>query len=295
MQTQPIISVIIVNYNGGAGLTQCVANALATDRPVEVWVVDNASQDGSLAALAAMRPPEGSALQVLRNDANRGFAAAANQALPLAHGHYLLFLNPDCYIARDTLPRLSALLDAHPRAGMAGGLVRNEDGTIQNACRRAVPTPWRSLVRVLHLHRVFPGLKRFDQIDGAPDGVEVVDGISGACMFVRRSALEQVGPMDESYFLHCEDLDWFMRFRAAGWQILFDPSIEVRHIKGVCSRAQPVRVLWYKHRGMLLFYNKFFRHRYPLPLAWGVTAAVWLRFALLATDSWLRAKFGHWG
>jgi len=292
MQQRNSISVIIVNYNGGESVVECVGHVLASSMAVRVMVVDNASQDYSMAHLAE-KFSGNPQLTLDYNAQNKGFAAAVNQGLRAHDGDYVLVLNPDCFIACDTLARFCALLDAHPQAGMAGGLVRNHDGSIQNACRRSVPTPWRSLVRVFHLDRFFGGIKRFDTLDTIPTSVESVDGISGACMFVRRSALHQVGPLDEEYFLHCEDLDWFMRFRAGGWQILFDPTIEITHIKGQCSTTQPLRVLWYKHRGMLRFYRKFFRHQYPVFLSWVVTCAVWTRFGVLAMETWIRKGLGH--
>lgn len=101
-------------------------------------------------------------------------------------------------------------------------------------------------------------------------------------MFVRRAALEQVGPLDEGYFLHCEDLDWCMRFRQAGWKIMFVPDVAVIHFKGQSSKARPIRVLWHKHKGMIRFYQKFFRREYSWALMVLVAIAVWTRFSLLA-------------
>ena len=106
-----------------------------------------------------------------------------------------------------------------------------------------------------------------------------MEAISGAFMLVRRGALEAIGALDEGYFLHCEDLDWCMRFREAGQQVLFVPDVAVVHHKGACSKDRPLRVLWHMHRGMIRFYGKFFRDRYPLPMMWLVYAGVWLRFA----------------
>ena len=100
-------------------------------------------------------------------------------------------------------------------------------------------------------------------------------------MFVRREALEDVGPLDERYFLHCEDLDWCMRFREKGWRIMFDPTHDVTHAQGACSIGRPFRVLWYKHRGMVRFYRKFFRSRHSSGLTYAVMAAVWVRFAVI--------------
>jgi hypothetical protein len=285
MSTERVISVIIVNYNGGELLTECVSLVLAATVPVRVSVVDNASTDDSLSLLQLMLGND-NRLQVIKNAANLGFARAANLALPGTSGEYLLFLNPDCLIRPDTLTRFATIMDQYPQAGMAGCLVRNVDGSEQPGSRRSVPTPWRTIVRIFHLDKLFPHQPLFQNfvLTGQPLPAEpvVMEGISGACMFVRRLALEEVGPMDEAYFLHCEDLDWFMRFQAKQWQILFVPTIEVTHVKGFCSRTHPFRVLWYKHRGMVRFYRKFFRRQYPLLLFWGVILAVWIRFAILA-------------
>jgi GT2 family glycosyltransferase len=116
-----------------------------------------------------------------------------------------------------------------------------------------------------------------------PDQPVPLEAISGAFIFVRRKAMKEVGPMDDEYFLHCEDLDWFMRFGIAGWKIVFAPDIEIMHAKGVCSIDRQVRVELYKHRGMVRFYRKFFRQQYPDGLMYIVAVAVWTRFALLAT------------
>src|SRR3546814_512653 len=99
-------------------------------------------------------------------------------------------------------------------------------------------------------------------------------------MLVKRQAVEDVGLCDEGYFLHCEDLDWCMRFRQKGWKILFVPSAHISHALGACSRSRPIFVEWHKHKGMMRFYRKFFRHQYPGLLMGLVTAGVWLRFSL---------------
>jgi hypothetical protein len=107
-------------------------------------------------------------------------------------------------------------------------------------------------------------------------------------MFVRRSAAEQVGPMDDGFFVHCEDLDWCLRFGVAGWKVLFVPDIEVIHAKGACSAQRPIRVEWHKHKGMIRFYRKHFRRRYPSGLMYLVAVAVWVRFVLSAAMIFLK-------
>ena len=181
-------------------------------------------------------------------------------------------------------------------AGMAGCLVLNPDGTEQAGCRRETPTPAKAFLRAFGLAGLARRLgvegetardfvRRGDPLPARPVEVEA---ISGAFMFVRRAALETVGPLDEGYFLHCEDLDWCERFRRAGYKVIFVPDVTAVHDQGASSRGRPVRVLWHKHRGMVRYYRKFFREAYPLPLFWLVLAGVWARFAALATAAVLK-------
>ncbi len=289
-------SVVTVNFNAGALLADCARAVLSSSSDVEMIVVDNASTDGSAAGLreALGADPR---LCVLDAGANLGFARATNIGMRAAHGDFLLLLNPDCLVTPDAIGHMRAVMEAHPEAGMAGCLITNPDGTEQAGCRRAVPTPWRSLVRTLGLARLFPGRAVFSDdfvLAGRPlpPGPARVEAISGAFMMVRRSALERVGGLDEGYFLHCEDLDWCMRFREAGFQVLFVPDVTVVHHKGHSSRDRPVRVLWHMHRGMIRFYGKFFRARYPLPLMWLVYAGVWLRFGAASLRALVTGRRG---
>lgn len=278
-----LVSVIIVNYNGGPLLVECVRSVLASTTPVEVLVSDNRSCDGSIAMLRRAFPAE-SRLTIIENPENLGFAKANNIALARACGDYILFLNPDCLIRPDTIEATAGALAQHPGAGLAGCLIRNLDGSEQAGCRRRVPTPWRTFIRLARLHVLARFHQRFDsyvQTDmPMPDEPVYIEAISGAFMFARREAIAQVGVMDEGYFMHCEDLDWCMRFRQAGMSILFIPHIQIVHVGGVCSASRPLAVEYYKHKGMIRFYRKFFRNQYPLILMWLVMLAVSLRFLL---------------
>jgi GT2 family glycosyltransferase len=287
--TPGLTSVITVNFDTGGLLAAAARSVLASTVPVEFLVVDNASTDGSL---DGMRAAVGSnpRVRVFENGANLGFARANNQALAEARGEWLLLLNPDCFIQPDTIARMQEALGRYPDAGLAGCLILNPDGTEQAGCRRETPTPGKAFMRASGLGR---RLRRFGLAESAardfvrtgdplpPQPIEV-DAISGAFMFARRDALEKVGPLDEGYFLHCEDLDWCERFRRGGWKVLFVPDTTVVHDKGGSSHRRPVRVLWHLHRGMVRFYRKFFQDEYPWPLFWLVLGAVWLRFGLLA-------------
>ncbi len=285
----PLVSVVVVNFNGGELLRRCVYSVLHSSVLVEVIVVDNGSGDGSVYRLRSVIRDD--RLHIIENFANLGFAKASNIGIEEARGEFILLLNPDCIIEMDTLARMVEAMQACSGVGMAGCLIRNRDGSEQAGCRRMVPTPARSLVRMLHLDRIFPFLKEKGvllHMTPLPDAPVDVEAISGAFMLVRRVAMEEVGLLDAGYFLHCEDLDWCMRFRAHGWRILFVPDVEILHEKGGCSSARPVRVEWHKHRGMVRFYHKFFRHQYPEWMLWLVTLGVWLRFGMLS--SWMTLR-----
>ena len=293
--TEPaLVSVVTVNYRAGAILTECVHEALL--QASEVIVVDNASRDSSLEHCRqrfSMEPR----LNIIHNTANLGFAAACNIGLARATQPYVLFLNPDCILGEDSLRRLVQVLEANPGVGMAGGLLVNPDGSEQAGGRRAIPTPWRSFVRAFGLYRLqryWPHLFFDFHLHRQPLPVAPieVEAISGAAMLVRREALKNVGTWDESYFLHCEDLDWCMRFHRHGWKILFAPDARIMHYKGTCSRSRPIFVEWHKHKGMMRFYRKFSRNEYPGAMMWLVGLGIWLRFAVLAATH--TARRGRW-
>jgi GT2 family glycosyltransferase len=281
------LSAVVVNYNSGSLIVECVR--LALQQCDEVVVVDNASADGSVALLESAFA-DNLAFRVVRNATNLGFAVACNIGAAHATATHLLFLNPDCLLGPRAVARLVDALESAANVAMVGGLLVNPDGSEQGGGRRAVPTPWRSFVRAFGLSRFadrWPKLF-FDfhlHKQPLPPGPIEVEAISGACMFLRASTLADIGEWDEDYFLHCEDLDLCIRLTRAGRKILFVPHARIVHHKGVSSRARPIFVEWHKHRGMLRFYRKFFRHQYPGAFMWLVAVGVWLRFALVAAYS----------
>lgn len=284
--SRPNVSVIIVNFNSGDKLQLCIESLLKVDSNLEVVIVDNASVDDSLSRLDSTYGND-SRIQIIQNQENLGFAVACNIGARQTTGNYLFFLNPDCKVEEDSIAKLVTCLCDGPEIGMVGGLILNSDGSEQVGGRRAVPTPWRSLVRVFRLSclsnrypRLFSDFNL--HLQPLPDHPIEVEAISGACMMVPRKAYEDVGGLDEGYFLHCEDLDWCMSFRKHGWKVKFVPDAKIAHFQGACSRSRRVFVEWYKHKGMMRFYQKHFRHQYPGVLMWFVAIGVWLRFGLLA-------------
>lgn len=295
-QGTPALSVIIVNYNAGDLLADCVQAVLASPVDPEVIVSDNGSADESLTRVRE-RLGDNPRLTILEHGSNLGFARGNNLALAHAHAPYLLILNPDCIVGPDSLGRLLDFMRVTPDAGMAGCLIRNPDGSEQRSCRRRLPDPWVGLVHFLHLQRIFPRLARNRRLllleDPVPQQPLPVEAISGAFMLVRGTALEAVGPLDEGYFLHCEDLDWFMRFQRSGWQLYLVPDVEVVHHQGSCSTGNPVAVEWHKHRGMVRFFRKFQFRAYPLPFSLLVLVGIWAHFGLFLVAYSLRRLAGR--
>ncbi|MDI1276641.1 glycosyltransferase family 2 protein [Methylobacter sp.] len=277
--------VIIVNYNAGHLLAKCIGSLLP-QLTGSIIVVDNASADDSL-RLAEDLPAAG-VLRIIRNTKNIGFAAACNVGARASLAKSLLFLNPDSTLEPGALRRMIEVLESADDIGMVGGMLCNPDGTEQPGGRRVFPTPGRAFMRAFGLSRlvkVFP--KLFSDFlmhkEPLPKEPVAVEAISGACMLVKREAVADVGLWDDRYFLHCEDLDWCMRFGQKGYKIMFVPDAKVIHLWGACSRSRPIFVEWHKHYGMMRFYRKFFRHQYPRALWWLVAVGVLLRFGLVAT------------
>jgi GT2 family glycosyltransferase len=275
----PDVSVVIVHYETPLLLAQCLDSLARASgrRAFEVWVVDNAS--------AGFEPEKWSltypTVHFLRNEVNAGFAGASNRALRLARGRYLLLLNPDTTVAPDTLSIMTAYMDDHPDIGCATCRLELEDGSLDLACRRLFPTPMRSLYRITLLSRMFPRSRRFGQynLTYLDDRCEAeIDTPCGAFMMVRDQVAEEVGLLDERYFMYGEDVDWAFRIKKAGWRIVYTPITTVKHLKRASSRKYRRQTIGYFHDGMRRFYRDHYASEYP----WVVSAAV--LFAISARE-----------
>lgn len=304
------VSVVIVNYNAGDWLARCLNSVLPLTHVDHVYVVDNDSHDNSLELIRPHLDEYSAKLSLIKNQQNVGFAAANNQVLNHYLGKpfnndktsllsvesqksdYVLLLNPDCEMNAEVLPTMLAEFDANPQVGIASCVIRNEDGSLQTTCRRQFPTPMTALTRMLQLQRL--GLaKNFDLGDQPlPKSFTTTEAISGAFMLVRVSAMKDVGVLDESYFMHCEDLDWCKRFNLLDWQVGFVPNASVIHAKGISSQSRPVGVLWTLHKGMLRFFDKFYRNEYSIFIRVLVKIGVVVSFILRASWSLLTSLLG---
>lgn len=281
MRDQPgLTTVVIVSHCSAVTIEACLRSVLASSAPVEVVVVDNASDDATRALLAEVRAGE-PCLRILLNDDNRGFAAACNQAAALASGDALLFLNPDAFVGTDTLRRMRALLSTRPDLGMLGCAVVDERGRPHGPQQRREPT-WRrslmSLTGLSRLERRWPALAGVEVRDIAHGDVDLVwvEAVNGAVMLVPRYVFERIGGFDEGFRLHAEDLDLCRRIRDAGLQVAMAPSVAVAHIGGVSSRRRRFQVEWWKTRSLWRYFRK---HDPAAGKPW-ITALVALGLAL---------------
>lgn len=277
----PDLSIIIVNFNTRdylAGCLEAIRSSRLKNAP-EVFVVDNASSDGS-AGLVRERYPE---VRLIENTVNRGYAHANNLALRQTRGRYRLLLNADTVVPRDGLQQMLDFMDAHPRVGCAGPKLVRASGELDWACRRSFPTPQRSFYKLFGLSKVFPRSRTFGAYNMtylSPDLETEVDSVVGAFMLVRAEAMEQAGLMDEDFFLYGEDLDWAYRIKQAGWVNYYNPRVEVVHYKRASTRQVRARAQFEFYRAMYLFYRKHFRQSTPLWLHGLVLTGLGLRWGL---------------
>ncbi|HET6554133.1 MAG TPA: glycosyltransferase family 2 protein [Dyella sp.] len=268
------VSVVVVAADSGPTLRDCVRRVLACNVPLEMILVDNASGDGIPQAIARAHESD-ARLRVIYNHANLGFGPAVNRGVAQAHGKSVLVLNPDCLIDNATLQRLIDTLATHPRAGVIGAVVCDENGVPDPASYRRDPLLQRSLNTMFN--RPGEGVNMEGPI---PHALVEVEAVSGALMLLPRRVFDYLAGFDEDYFLHCEDLDLCRRVRDASYKVMLAGDVRVLHGKGSSSRHRPVFVSRHKHRGMWRWFRKFdpqARKPWVSALVW---VGIWTHFLL---------------
>jgi GT2 family glycosyltransferase len=232
------LSIIIVNYNCTRLTINCLRSIYETTRNIEleVVVIDNGSFIGEDSFCIVREFPQ---VRLLRNLSNVGFAKANNQGLAFCEGRYIMLLNPDAIILTDALELLTAYMDEHPEADIAGPKLLNEDFTFQPQCRRGFPRLINSVAYYTGLSQVFPGSRLLSSylLTYLPEDENLsVDAVSGSAMVVRRERLEAVGGLlDEAFFMHFEDIDLCYRIKQKGGQVRYVHGAEIVHLKGRSS------------------------------------------------------------
>lgn len=251
------LSTVLVNYRSRDDLLECLA-ALSADTmgmACETVIVDNSPGDGAREAVAARFPD----VRGIANAENVGFARAVNQGIAASTGAFVLLMNPDCVIAKGSVPALLAHLRVHSRTAIAGPRIVDSDGTLQLSAR-SFPTHLTFLFnRYSLLTRLFPNnpwSRRYLLTDWDHKSTRDVDWLSGACMLVRREAIAEVGGMDERFFMFNEDVDWCRRMKLAGWNVTYVPEAQVTHHIGASKRRVAPKVIVERHRGMIHYFHK---------------------------------------
>jgi len=287
----PDLSVVVVNRNTRELLAECLASVrgAAGALGVEVIVVDNGSTDGSAQRVREEFPE----VRLIENRANTGYAFPNNQGLAASRGRHVLLLNSDTVVGPTALARLVEFMDAHPRAGACGPLLRFPDGRLQRSCY-SVPSPRTYLSTALTLDRLFPRSRVLgnEHTGFAHDRTAPVGALLGAALLVRREVLETVGGLDERLRIHYNDFDWCLRIREAGWEVYFVHDAEVVHHLQATTRAENrhLRLQGELVRNLFDYHEKHYgrrgvrRVRLAMLLGWGARWAVFGALGRLFPD-----------
>lgn len=279
----PLVDVIMVTY-GRADLVRNSLNALLESAPtggVRVTVVDNNSPDDTPEIVSSEFPQ----VRLIRRTDNPGFSVSNNQALALATAPFILLLNPDTELRWPTIEHLIKQFENDSTIGMMGCRLVLDDGSFDHAAKRQIPTPWQAFQ--YFTFRVLGRKVGGYLANNVPEsGVGDVDAVNGAFMMVTRSAFRTVGPLDETYWMYCEDLDWCVRFRDAGWRVVYDGRVTALHVKGASSgKRRSLKLNYEFHRSVMIFYRQHLARANPNAFNLLIILAIWVRFLLVQTTT----------
>jgi GT2 family glycosyltransferase len=271
------LSIIIVNYNTKNLLEKCLESLQKSGKNLncQIFVVDNASQDNSVKMVKEKFPK----VITVQNSHNLGFAKANNLAIKKSTGKYILLLNPDAQVEKNTLSEMADFMDKNPKVGVATCKVLLPSGELDLDCRRSFPTPWVSFTHFSKLSKIFPKSRMFAQYQLTyldDNKISEVDSCVGAFMMIRSAALKEVGLLDENFFFYGEDIDWCFRFKEKGWKVLYYPKVKIIHYKGASSGMKKTskhvtcatkdakkNALAASTAAMEIFYRKHYIESYP--------------------------------
>ena len=275
------LSIVIVNYNVCGFLEQCLLSLAdaVKEIPHEIFVVDNASTDGSDTYIPRRFPQ----VKYIYNTGNVGFARANNQAMALSSGRYVLLLNPDTVVGESVLSEACRFLDDHPDAGALGVKMLDGDGRFLPESKRGFPSPWVSFCKIFGLAKIFPRSPRFGRyhlryLD--ENEINRVDVLSGAFMLLRRSTLDRCGLLDEQFFMYGEDIDLSYRMTLTGRHNYYLP-LRIIHYKGESTKTESLRYVRIFYQAMLIFLRKHYPH-YKFFAQFSIRLAIYLRASAAA-------------
>lgn len=285
------LSVVIITHNERRRTLALLAS-LASDPSSQDWetvVLDNDSSDGTAAAIRSAYPR----IRVIEDRPQRGFAGALNQGVALTGGATILTVNPDAIVPAGSIGRLRTVVDSDERIAAVGPLIRFPDGRVQRHGMYR-PRPLTAAIVLLGLadRPIFRAeAERYYGRHEAGPPLDV-DSLTGACLMFRRRAYREIGPFDERFFLYCEDVDWSMRARAAGWRLVFVPEVHVVHEKATVSKQRSTFMIRHYYRSLRAFYAKHYAPRSLAPLRAMWYGASYLLEGTTLLSDWLRADKG---
>jgi GT2 family glycosyltransferase len=284
------LSVVIVNYNVKHFIEQCLFSVLKASENIacEVFVVDNNSVDGSVTLIKEKFPQ----VNLIVNKTNTGFSVANNQAIKLAKGEYVLLLNPDTVVQEDTFAKILAFMDAHPEAGGLGVKMLDGQGNFAPESKRGLPTPSVAFYKMFGFSRFFPKSKRFGKyhLSYLPqDQICEIDVISGAFMLMRKTVLDQIGLLDETFFMYGEDIDLSYRITKAGYKNYYFPDTQIIHYKGESTKRSSLNYVVIFYKAMAIFSKKHFSGSNAFWFNALIHLAIFLKAGLALATRFLKA------
>jgi GT2 family glycosyltransferase len=283
------LSVIIVNYNVSYFLEQCLHSVLKAIEGIEaeVFVVDNKSIDGSVEMVRSKFPW----VKLIANDENVGFSRANNQAIKIATGKYVLLLNPDTLVEEDTFSKTISYLDEHPDVGGLGVKMIDGQGRFLPESKRGLPTPMVAFYKIFGLSALFPKSKIFGKYHLgylSREEIHEIDVLSGAFMMMRKKCLDEVGLLDEDFFMYGEDIDLSHRIVLGGYKNVYYPKTRIIHYKGESTKKSSVNYVFVFYRAMVIFAQKHFSQRHAKAFSYLINFAIYLRAGIAIAMRFLR-------
>ena len=282
------LSIVIVNYNTKSLTTQTVKSVISSTEGIdyEIIVVDNSSKTSEYFEMEDKR------VKILSRVENRGFGHACNIGANIAIGRYILFLNSDTIMRKDTLRGAVKYMDSHIDIGCLGIKTLLKDGTFDHGCKRGFPTPFNSFCYVLKLDRLFPKVKKFGGYTLnylSQDETNEVDSVSGAFMLIPKRVLGKVGLFDESIFMYGEDIDLCYRIKKAGFKVVYYADVWMTHLKGQSGlHTKSPLVIKHFHDGIKRFYDMYYKDKHNFAVTFLMHSAINMRYALTLMISKIR-------
>ena len=286
------LTVVIVNYNVEYFLEQCLYSVEKAMPNIngEVYVVDNASVDGSVEMVRS----KFSWVKLIANEKNTGFSVANNQAIRMAAGEYILLLNPDTLVEEDTFEKVIEFMDTHTDAGGLGVKMIDGQGKFLPESKRGLPTPMTAFYKIFGISSIFKKSKKFNYYHLGHlnnDEIHEIDVLSGACMFLRKEALEKIGLLDETFFMYGEDIDLSYRISKGGYKNYYYPNTSIIHYKGESTKKGSLNYVFVFYNAMIIFAKKHFSSKNAKLFSFFINIAIYLRAGVSIITRFIKKAF----